>query len=167
MPEVSMHRRASLVTPLGTLTLTADALGLCGLSFPGEPTADATAQRVAISADPLFSEVEKQILAYLEGDLQYFDLPLSIHGTPFRQQVWQQLRTIPYGKTRSYGELAADLGDRRKARAVGGAAGANPLALVIPCHRLIGATGSLTGFGGGLALKQILLELERGNILDP
>lgn len=155
-----MFHYASLVTPLGPLTLTADALGLCGLSFPGEPAANANARWVAISTEPLFCEAEKQILAYLAGDLQHFDLPLSIHGTPFRQQVWQQLRTIPYGRTRSYSELAADLGDRHKARAVGGAAGANPLALLIPCHRLIGADGSLTGFGGGLPLKQILLELE-------
>ena len=161
-----MFRCASLVTPLGTLTMSADPLGLCGLSFPGETVANASGRQVAISAEPLFCEAEKQIIAYLAGDLQYFDLPLSIHGTPFRRQVWQQLRTIPYGRTRSYSELAADLGDRRKARAVGGAAGANPLALVIPCHRLIGANGSLTGFGGGLALKQILLELEGGSMVQ-
>ena len=88
-------------------------------------------------------------------------LPLALYGTPFRLRVWAELQTIPYGRTLSYGELAARLGSRAKARAVGGAAHANPVAIIVPCHRLIGANGSLTGFGGGLALKQALLDLER------
>ena len=82
------------------------------------------------------------------------------HGTPFQLQVWQQLQQIPYGQTRTYGELAAQVGGPHKARAVGGAAHTNPLAIVIPCHRLIGASGKLTGFGGGLLMKQALLERE-------
>ena len=93
--------------------------------------------------------------------LQTFDLPLALSGTPFRLRVWAELQTIPYGRTLNYGELAARLGSRAKARAVGGAAHANPVAIIVPCHRLIGANGSLTGFGGGLPLKQALLDLER------
>ncbi|MBM9536931.1 methylated-DNA--[protein]-cysteine S-methyltransferase [Desulfobulbus alkaliphilus] len=161
-----MLRRASLATSLGTLTLTADASGLCGLTLPEESVLYPPPPAVATMADPLLSKAAQQILAYLHGHLRCFDLPLSLHGTPFQLQVWEQLCTIPYGKTRSYSELAAHLGDRRKARAVGGAARANPLALIVPCHRLIGADGSLTGFGGGLPLKQILLELEQENMVE-
>lgn len=152
---------ASLSTSLGLFTLMADAIGLCALSFPEEHVpAAAAATLVERAAHPLLHEAGQQLLAYLDGSLQCFDLPLSIHGTPFQLQVWQQLQKIPYGQTRTYGELAAQIGGRHLARAVGGAAHANPLALVIPCHRLIGASGKLTGFGGGLTMKQALLELE-------
>lgn len=161
-----MRRRASLVTPLGTMTLTADATGLSSLTFPKTSRLDPPAPAVAALADPLLHTAAQQILAYLDGHLHHFALPLSLHGTPFQLQVWQQLCTIPYGRTWSYSELAAHLGDRNKARAVGGAARANPLALIVPCHRLIGADGSLTGFGGGLRLKQILLALERSSMVQ-
>lgn len=157
-----MYDQAILATPWGLFTLIADDQGLCGLHFPGEtPLATAT---VSIHDHPLLAEAGRQLLAYLEGRLQAFDLPLSIHGTPFQLQVWRELQTIPYGHTRSYGELAANIGGRNKARAVGGAAHANPLAIVIPCHRLIGASGHLTGFGGGLPMKQALLELEQRTV---
>lgn len=151
---------ALLPTPLGTFTLAADPIGLCALLFPAEPSLEPTGPRLELAAHPLLREAGQQLLAYLNRTRQGFDLPLSIQGTPFQRQVWQQLRTIPYGQTRTYGELAAAIGDRHKARAVGGAAHANPLAIIIPCHRLIGAGGRLTGFGGGLAMKQTLLELE-------
>jgi methylated-DNA-[protein]-cysteine S-methyltransferase len=155
-----MHLSASIPTSLGLFTLTVDATGLCGLAFPAEPPIVLPEQRVEIASHALLSEAGRQLLAYLDGRLHDFDLPLSIQGSPFQRQVWQELCLIPYGRTRTYGELAERLGDRRKARAVGGAAHANPLAIVIPCHRLIGAGGNLTGFGGGLAMKQALLELE-------
>ena len=100
-------------------------------------------------------------MAYLDGRLFQFNLPLSYDGTAFQRQVWQQLMAIPYGTTMSYGELATLLGNRNKARAVGGAAHVNPIGIIIPCHRLIGASGSLTGFGGGLAMKETLLKLEQ------
>lgn len=158
-----MHHQACLPTPWGLFTLVADDQGLCGLHFPDE-TPLTTATTVSIHDHPLLAEAGRQLLAYLERRLHDFDLPLSIQGTPFQLQVWQQLQTIPYGHTRTYGELAANIGDRNKARAVGGAAHANPLAIVIPCHRLIGAGGKLTGFGGGLPMKQTLLELERGSL---
>jgi methylated-DNA-[protein]-cysteine S-methyltransferase len=156
---------ALLPTPLGAFTLAADATGLCALSFPGEPFDSAKDRQVALETHPLLREAGRQLLAYLNTTRHDFDLPLSIQGTPFQRQVWQQLRTIPYGQTRTYGELAAQVGGRHKARAVGGAAHANPLAIIIPCHRLIGANGNLTGFGGGLPMKQALLELEGCTIL--
>lgn len=147
-------------TELGLFTLIADEHGLLGLSFPGEalPT---DASRVECADHPILAEAGRQLTAYLAGDLRDFELPLSLEGTPFRRAVWEQLRRIPYGQTLSYGELADRIGGRQKARAVGGAAHANPLAIIIPCHRLIGAKGSLTGFGGGLPMKQRLLDLER------
>lgn len=151
---------ALLPTSLGIFTLAADATGLCALAFPGEPFDSAKEQQVELEAHPLLRETGRQLLEYLDAARQDFDLPLSIHGTTFQLQVWQQLRTIPYGQTRAYGELAAQIGGRHKARAVGGAAHANPLAIIIPCHRLVGANGDLTGFGGGLPMKQALLELE-------
>ena len=163
MPITTLH----LPTPLGTFTLKADDLGLCSLLFP-EESAHEMAMSPTGSVDdageapaPVLQEAAQQLLAYLDGRLFHFDLPLSYGGTAFQRQVWQELLAIPYGKTMSYGALAARLGNRNKARAVGGAAHVNPIGIIIPCHRLIGASGSLTGFGGGLAMKKILLELER------
>ncbi|MCL2457945.1 MAG: methylated-DNA--[protein]-cysteine S-methyltransferase [Desulfobulbus sp.] len=151
---------ATLATALGPFLLSVDDAGLCGLGFPAELPA-APSPPMERAAHPLLREAARQLLAYLDGDLTDFSLPLSIHGTAFQRQVWEQLRTIPYGRTMTYGELAERIGGRQKARAVGGAAHANPLGIIIPCHRLIGAGGSLTGFGGGLPMKQILLDLER------
>ena len=104
----------------------------------------------------------RELEAYLAGELRQFSLALAPMGTPFQLDVWNALRAIPYGETRSYGELADRIGRPRAVRAVGAANGANPLPIVVPCHRVIGSNGSLTGFGGGLPLKQALLALERG-----
>ena len=152
---------APLTTPFGEMLLAADAHGLTNLCLPGETLDPADHVRVALADHPLLAEAARQVQAYLAGRLHTFDLPLALSGTPFRLRVWAELQTIPYGRTLNYGELAARLGSRAKARAVGGAAHANPVAIIVPCHRLIGANGSLTGFGGGLALKQALLDLER------
>lgn len=152
---------AILPTSFGRFTLSVDTTGLCGLVFPGEAASVPSKGLVDLTAHPLLEEAGRQLLAYLTGDLHTFNLPLSIHGTPFQQQVWAQLLAIPYGYTLTYGQLAERIGDRNKARAVGGAAHANPLGIVIPCHRLIGAGGKLTGFGGGLSMKQALLDLEQ------
>jgi methylated-DNA-[protein]-cysteine S-methyltransferase len=111
--------------------------------------------------DGAWREARRQLTAYFAGTLTVFDLPLRPGGTPFQQQVWQALREIPYGETRSYGRLAAAIGRPAAVRAVGRANGSNPLPIVIPCHRVIGSDGTLTGYGGGLAAKQWLLELER------
>jgi methylated-DNA-[protein]-cysteine S-methyltransferase len=160
-----MILQTTLATPLGLFTLAADEAGLCALLLPAEKaTPKPTTREVAANSHPLLAEAANQLLAYLSGRLLVFDLPLSIHGTPFQQQVWQELLRIPYGQTRTYGELAERIGGRNKARAVGGAAHANPLAIVIPCHRLVGGGGKLTGFGGGLPMKQALLNLEHNTL---
>lgn len=113
-------------------------------------------------ADPAgFTAVAEQLDAYFAGDLTEFDLPLAPAGTPFQHQVWAALRQIPYGTTESYGALAKRIGSPGAARAVGLANGSNPISIVVPCHRVIGSNGSLTGYGGGVERKQFLLDLER------
>jgi len=110
---------------------------------------------------PLLREVAKEIREYLNGKRKKFDLPLKLYGTDFQLSVWKALRTIPYGETRSYREIAEQIGNAKACRAVGMANHWNPVAIIVPCHRVIGSDGSLTGFGGGLPLKQQLLELEQ------
>jgi methylated-DNA-[protein]-cysteine S-methyltransferase len=104
--------------------------------------------------------VRRQLAAYFRGELKAFDLPLAPRGTPFQLRVWGELRAIPYGRTLSYGELSRRLGDPNLTRAVGAANGANPISIIVPCHRVIGTDGSLVGFGGGLDVKRFLLDLE-------
>lgn len=111
--------------------------------------------------DRAFPEAVAQLTAYFAGELQQFDLRLEFQGTPFQQKVWEALRTIPYGETRSYGDIALQIGSPTAFRAVGLANGHNPIAVIVPCHRVIGANGSLTGFGGGLDRKKALLDLEK------
>jgi methylated-DNA-[protein]-cysteine S-methyltransferase len=112
----------------------------------------------------LLRETAAQLDAYFRGALRTFDLPLRPAGTPFQLRVWEALRRIPYGARRSYQQIAAEIGDLRAARAVGAANGRNPLPILIPCHRVVGSTGKLTGFGGGLEWKQFLLDLEAGSV---
>jgi methylated-DNA-[protein]-cysteine S-methyltransferase len=123
-----------------------------GRNLPGELHSD---------SDALLLETGRQLRAYFEGSLREFDVPLEIAGTEFRTRVWRELLKIPYGDTRSYRDIATALGSGAAVRAVGAANGANPLAIVVPCHRVIGSNGKLVGYGGGLALKHRLLELER------
>jgi len=111
---------------------------------------------------PLIKKAAKQFNEYFDGNRKSFSLPLSLHGTDFQIKVWNALRKIPYGKTVSYGELAAKIGNSKACRAVGMANNRNPIPIIIPCHRVIGSDGSLTGYGGGLELKRHLLELEKG-----
>lgn len=112
--------------------------------------------------DPVgFTAVAEQLVAYFAGELTEFDLPLAPLGTPFQQRVWAALREIPYGTTQSYGALAARIGSPGAARAVGLANGSNPISIIVPCHRVIGSTGALTGYGGGVERKEFLLDLER------
>lgn len=110
--------------------------------------------------DVPFTEVRRQLHAYFGGELRQFDLPFHLSGTAFQKQVWTRLARIPFGETRTYGELARDVGAPKASRAVGAANGANPLPIILPCHRVIGADGSLTGFGGGLPTKSYLLSHE-------
>jgi len=151
-------RRHHLDSPLGTLIALADDDGLRALLFPGHrvPTA---VQEIPRGSEG-FEAVVEQLEEYFAGDRQDFDLPIAPRGTEFQLRAWDALRAIPYGQTRSYGEQAAMLGDRGLARAVGLANNRNPISIVVPCHRVIGADGSLVGYGGGLATKRFLLDLE-------
>jgi methylated-DNA-[protein]-cysteine S-methyltransferase len=149
-------------SPVGELLLTADAAGtLTGLYFPGDTRASTPRAGWEPDERP-FAEVRRQLDAYFAGKLERFDLPLSPRGTPFQMQVWSALREIPYGTTASYGDIARAVGQPDAARAVGGANNRNPIAIIVPCHRVIGASGSLTGYGGGLPRKRWLLALEAG-----
>lgn len=139
-------------SPVGHLRIMADDVGITGI--------DRTMDGLLPPQTPLLQECVRQLTAYFDGSLTVFDLPLHLVGTPFRQKVWKALRTIPYGETRSYGELAAMVGNGKASRAVGGANHHNPVSIVVPCHRVIGADGSLTGYGGGLDMKRWLLEHE-------
>jgi methylated-DNA-[protein]-cysteine S-methyltransferase len=113
---------------------------------------------------PVLMEAERQLAEYFAGRRMVFDLPLAASGTPFQLQVWQALLRIPYGETRTYGAIAREIGHPAAARAVGAANGRNPLSIIAPCHRVIGASGALTGFAGGLAVKRYLLDLERDDL---
>jgi methylated-DNA-[protein]-cysteine S-methyltransferase len=148
-----------LASPIGELMLTGDGAALTGIWFPDDRQTT-TPQPSWRRDDEVFGEVSRQLSAYFGGELTEFQLTLQPHGTPFQQLVWDALRKIPYGVTTSYGKLAADLGDPRATRAVGLANGRNPIPIIIPCHRVIGADGSLTGYGGGMHRKHWLLALE-------
>ena len=155
-----------VVTPLGSFTLAANREGaLVYLGFEDHeprPKLLARIQADDLTDDPaLLAPAKAQVEAYSRGELRTFDLPLAPRGTPFQLRVWEELRRIPYGETLSYGELARRLGNPLLTRAVGTANGANPISIIIPCHRVIGADGSLTGYAGGMDLKRTLLELER------
>jgi methylated-DNA-[protein]-cysteine S-methyltransferase len=143
-------------SPIDPLLLVGDGTGLHELQMePHSPPAG------AVRDDEALAPVARQLAEYFAGTRTAFDVPLTPHGTAFQQRVWMALRDIPYGRTTSYGELAAELGQPTASRAVGLANGRNPLAVIVPCHRVIGANGSLTGFGGGLPRKRWLLEHER------
>ena len=141
-----------------TLRLVAGNEGLRAITFD-QPETDISGDG---DAHPVLRAAIEQLTAYFAGSLREFSLPLEIAGTDFQMRVWRVLRDIPYGETRSYRDLALALGNPTAVRAVGAANGANPLPIVIPCHRVIGANGKLVGYGGGLTLKKRLLELERG-----
>ena len=147
-------------SPVGALLLARNAEGLCALQFTrGRHPAESRAEWAR--DDEAFADVAAELAEYFEGRRDTFTLPLAPRGTPFQQRVWGELCRIPYGETISYGELARRIGQPQAVRAVGLANGANPLAIVIPCHRVIGANGTLTGYGGGLPNKRFLLDLER------
>ena len=145
-------------TPLGRMGL-ADEVGgaITRLFLPNTPV-----PRIASHETELLVQGRTQLLEYLAGERQEFELPMAPQGTPFQQEVWQALRNIPYGQTCSYGEIAARIGRSRAVRAVGQANHRNPIPIFIPCHRVVGRRGALTGYAGGLELKERLLMLERG-----
>lgn len=145
-------------SPIGTLTLAEEDGALTFLLFGREELPGQEQET------PLLRETVQQLEEYFSGSRQVFTIPLHPRGTPFREKVWAALREIPYGETRSYGQLAEMVGQPRAVRAVGGANHHNPIAILIPCHRVIGADGSLTGYGGGMDKKEFLLRLE-GSLL--
>lgn len=146
----------TIETPIGLLTLQADEAAVTAIRFGADGAQDAS---------PLLDAAEAQLREYFAGARRTFDLPLAPHGTAFQQRVWTASRTIPYGETRTYGELAAAIDSPNASRAVGMANHRNPIPIIIPCHRVIGANGTLTGYAGGLEIKRRLLALEGINIL--
>lgn len=159
-----MKQHTVIDSPYGPLTLVADDGVLCGLYMVGQrhrPPEENFGER----DDTLFDEAQAQLKAYFAGESKEFTLELRMAGTPFQRSVWDQLRRIPYGETRSYGELAEALGNVGASRAVGLANGKNPIGIIVPCHRVVGANGGLTGYGGGLDRKKRLLDFESGAAL--
>jgi methylated-DNA-[protein]-cysteine S-methyltransferase len=150
-------------SPVGPLTIAGDDGGLTNMRMEDQahPPHD---QAGWLRDDSIFPEAAEQLAAYFAGELFDFDLPLSLRGTPFQLRVWAALQEIPYGETRSYGWLAQRIDKPTASRAVGMANGRNPIGIIVPCHRVIGANGKLVGYGGGLDRKHRLLELERGNL---
>jgi methylated-DNA-[protein]-cysteine S-methyltransferase len=151
-----MHT-TTFTSPIGPLTLHAENGAITGVWMEDDPDLPERPDH-----NPPLDEARRQLEAYFAGELREFELPLAPQGSEFQLRVWGELAKIPYGETISYGELATRVGDPTKARAVGAANGRNPLPVIVPCHRVIGADGSLTGFGGGLERKRRLLDLEAG-----
>lgn len=163
VPSTWQHRRTE--TPLGPLQLARTEHGLCGAWFVEDQKHAPDSTRFASDRytpnDPLLQEACRQLNAYFQGQLQAFDLPLDLSaGTPFQQAVWQALQHITQGRLSTYAALAQTVGKPTATRAVGAAVGRNPISIIVPCHRVLGSTGQLTGYAGGLRRKQALLTLE-------
>ena len=153
---------STMPTPIGRLTLVASPDGLAAVLWANDRPSRVRLLIDAEDADhPVIAESARQLAEYFAGRRRAFALPLDVSGTAFQQQVWSALRTIPFGETRSYGEIARQIGHPTAARAVGAANGRNPVSIVTPCHRVIGSMGQLTGFAGGLDVKARLLALEK------
>ena len=160
-PAVAVARSDS---PLGPLLLAATERGLSGLWFEDQrhlPPWLATRAPAPATEHPVLAATTRQLLGYFAGERDCFELPLDFAGTEFQQKVWQALLTIPFGETRSYSQIAQQIGSPKAVRAVGAANGRNPIAIVVPCHRVIGADGKLTGYAGGLDRKIWLLQHEQ------
>lgn len=151
-----------MASPVGQLKLVASEQGLAGVVWENDSPARTPHLAAAVEGrgHPLLQETQRQLDAYFNGKRTGFDLPLDFTGNDFQKQVWEALLTIPYGQTRTYGQIAAHIHSPNAARAVGAANGRNPISIIAPCHRVIGANGKLTGFAGGLKAKAYLLELE-------
>jgi len=158
--ETSDMNYCYLDTSIGKLLIAGDAEAVRQIKFPRKGRAERPEPHWIEGARGAVAEALRQIREYFNGQRTGFDLPLAPEGTPFQRKVWTHLQEIPYGQTISYGELARRIGNPKASRAVGAANGVNPLPIVIPCHRVIGANGKLTGFGGGLPIKEALLTLE-------
>lgn len=160
-PKEIGNKHKCIQTPVGKLTIVAGAAGIKAVLWENDKP-----ERVRLDIgiedkdDELLTKAAGQLNQYFAGQRKTFDLPLDFVGTDFQRSVWNALLTIPFGETRSYGEIAAQIGNPKSVRAVGAANGKNPISIIAPCHRVIGANGELTGFAGGLENKKILLELE-------
>jgi len=161
MTATSTITHTIIETPIGELTLVADGDALSGIYFPGHWTRPDRAG-FGERDDAAFTDVRRQLDAYFAGTRTTFDLRTADGGDPFQRRVWELIDRIPYGRTATYGDLARELGEPGMAREVGAAVGANPLAIVRPCHRVVGKDGRLVGYAGGLQRKQFLLALETG-----
>ena len=154
--------RTTFDSPLGPMTLAASAQGLCGAWFEGQAHQPDPLRWELKPTHPVLQTACSQLSAYFSAQRARFELPLDLSwGTPFQQRVWERLRAIPYGVTQSYGEIARYLGQAAASRAVGAAVGRNPLSIIVPCHRVVGSAGALTGYAGGLERKIALLQLEK------
>ncbi|MBO9725569.1 MAG: methylated-DNA--[protein]-cysteine S-methyltransferase [Novosphingobium sp.] len=158
--------RSKMPSPVGELTLIASEAGLVAVLWENDDPARVRLADVKDEADhPVLTRTAVQLAEYFAGERRAFDLPLDFRGTDFQKSVWAQLLAIPFGETRSYGEIARNLGNPTASRAVGAANGRNPISIIAPCHRVVGASGSLTGFAGGLEAKAFLLKLEGPKLL--
>ena len=149
-----------LERPIGPLTITATKKAVTAIRF-GTQVPEGSTPCTGAEATPLLRKAAEEIGDYFAGSRRKFTLPLAPEGTPFQQKVWEALRTIPYGETRTYKQIAIQIGHNQSFRAVGMASNRNPIAIVVPCHRVIGYDGKLTGYAGGLDIKEQLLELEK------
>lgn len=162
MPADALLKRLEIETSLGRMLLADQSGALAGVWLVGQRHFPAEGAAWASSRTPLLAQAGQQLKAYFAGELTGFDLPLAPVGTPFQQAVWRQLCEIPFGQTNSYGQIARALGKPSASRAVGLAVGRNPWSVVVPCHRVVGSGGQLTGYAGGLDRKRHLLALESG-----
>lgn len=159
-----MKHKCYVQTPIGIIYIEEEEGAITALSLEKEQETVAAFPEIHFLKEPetdLLKEAGNQLMEYFQGKRKEFTLPLSPKGTEFQKKVWNALCTIPYGQTRSYGQIAAQVGNKKASRAVGGANHRNPIMIFIPCHRVIGADGSLTGFGGGLMAKKYMLDLEQ------
>lgn len=160
MKNPRIEAQSRITSPLGPITLAATALGLAGAWFDDQAHGPGPLDARVDPAHPHLAQAARELQAYFDGRLRRFDVALDAEGTPFQREVWRALRGIAPGATTSYGEIARRIGRPAAVRAVGAAVGRNPLAIVVPCHRVVGSDGSLTGYAGGLERKRALLALE-------
>ncbi|MEQ1105095.1 methylated-DNA--[protein]-cysteine S-methyltransferase [Acinetobacter ursingii] len=154
-----------MASPVGQLKLVANEQALVAILWDNEnPKRVHLAELIEDVSHPILLNTQQQLIEYFSGQRKVFDIPLDFEGTDFQKQVWSALLTIPYGETRSYKQIAQQLGHEKAVRAVGAANGKNPISIIAPCHRVIGAGGALVGFAGGLDKKEVLLRLELNNI---
>jgi methylated-DNA-[protein]-cysteine S-methyltransferase len=160
--SVTPYRSSTFDSPVGLLTLVASWSGLAAVLWENDdPKRVRLGPTSEDATDAILIEASRQLKAYFAGDLKVFTLRLDFRGTDFQKSVWEALLTIPFGETRSCSDIARQIGKPKASRAVGAASGRNPIAIIAPCHRLIGSNGALTGFAGGVAAQEYLLRLER------